>query len=336
MLLTLALVSCQKQSDIVTPTTGKMHYPTINLVQGSELVTKSAGNTITTLTYEFWVKAPNAGGTGTTGWVLAEDGLFKDGTTPQNNNAPTWDVAYPNNCTTCFIDIPLHMETRIVIKGKDADGIKYYGIGTSPVGGWTTAEIGNMTINMYEIDSRLTIDVSDLIKNTNFNFTLTFAGTIKPIDYNNIVQSTDSWLLGVASGVRNYRGVPLVSTTGVSVLKKIEILGTGIKNTTPTYKINDATATIEQVQNVYEYFGKGSSDFTATYSVVRRDGVVFKPTTAITMASPNPSTSFSGTNWLQAGYDFHIAFTANPQDLGKGCFVGTLTSNSTINGTVGL
>jgi hypothetical protein len=343
MLFILAFMSCKK-NNVIPTTTGKMLYPQVTLVQGSELVTKSLdqipGNQITKLQYEFWVTGGNAGSTSTT-WVLAKNGLFKDGTDPQSHNSPIWTVDYPNTCTTCFIEVPLNMRTRVVVKGLDSDGkIKYYGIYDSGVLGWTDVNIPTITINLYEIDSRLKMNVDDLIKNTNYDFHFTFSGNIADVDYDKIVQMPSYWLINNAKNNRSFNSVPLKNTNLTSFTKNVDVIGSGAANGggTPTYKIDGVVVT--DLSNVFELFAKGASSFTVTYSIVRKDGYVASATkaiTAITVTSPTIPTTFIPMNWLQAGYNFNITFTvADPTNLGQGCFIGTLTFNDNIDGTVNL
>lgn len=336
-LIVLSFASCKKQ-DVAT--TGKMKLPQVSLVQGSQLVTKSAGNTITQLTYEFWVKAPN-GTSSTTGWVLASNALYKDGSVAQGNNSAIWTLSYPEmkplSPSTMpaqgFIEVPLNMQTRVVVKGSDDSGIKYYGIFDTGAGGWTTPNIGTITINLYEIDSRLNINIDDLLLNRNFDFHFTFSGHVRDIDYNAIVQQSNFWLLNATANNRNFQGVPLVATPSTSFTKTVDIIGAGSVTGIPTLKIDGVT--VSSINSIYELFAQGSADFTTVYSIVRKDGFVVVAPKTITMATPTTN-GFNPSNWCQAGYNFYITFTADPQQLGQGVFVGTLTVNDNINGTIPL
>ena len=335
--LTFMFTSCKKQ-DVAT--TGKMKLPQVSLVQGSQLITKTAGNTITQLTYEFWVKAPN-GTSSTSGWVLGSNALYKDGSTAQANNSAIWTLSYPTmnpiSPSTMpnqgFIEVPLNMETRIVIKGADDSGIKYYGIYDTGAGGWTNANIGTVTVNLYEIDSRLNINVDDLILNRNFDFHFVFSGHVQPVNYNSIVQLSNFWLLNASANNRDFQAVPYLSTSSTLFTTIVDIIGAGSTTGTPTYKINGSP--VPSINSIFELFAQGSTDFTTVYSIVRKDGYVVVAPKTITMASPTTN-GFNPSNWCQAGYNFNITFTADPQQLGQGVFVGTLTVNDNINGTVPL
>lgn len=334
--LLIMFASCKK--DIVT--TGSMKLPLVSLIQGSELITKSAGITITQLTYEFWVKAPN-GTTSTTGWVLASNALFKDGSVAQANNSAIWTLSYPamnpispsTMPSQGFIEVPLNMQIRVVVKGSDDSGIKYYGIFDTGITGWTNPNIGIITINLYEIDSRLNININDLLLNRNFDFHFVFSGHVSGVNYNTIVQQSNIWLLNAAANNRNFQGVPLLSTPNTLFTKTVDIIGAGSITGTPTLKIDNVT--VPSINSVYELFSQGSSDFTAVYSIVRKDGFVVVAPKIITMTTPTTN-GFNPSNWLQAGYNFNITFTADPQQLGQGVFIGTLTVNDNITGTVPL
>lgn len=336
--VTVMFMSCKKQD--LAPDSGKMKLPLVSLVQGSQLITKSAGNTITKLTYEFWVKAPN-GTTSTTGWVLASNALFKDGSVAQANNSAIWTLSYPEMKPLVpstmpaqgFIEVPLNMQTRVVVKGLDDSGVKYYGIFDTGVNGWTNPNIGTITINLYEIDSRLNINIDDLLLNRNFDFHFVFSGHVSGIDYNAIVQQSNFWLLNAAANNRNFQGVPLLSTPSTLFTKTVDIIGAGSTTGTATIKIDGVT--VPSVNKIYELFAQGSADFTTKYSIVRKDGYVVVPQKTITMTTPTTN-GFNPSNWCQAGYNFNITFTADPQQLGQGVFVGTLTVNDNINGTIPL
>ena len=367
----LSVTSCKKQDNVSLPTTGKMQLPIAKLVPGSELVTKSSGNGITQIQYEFWVKAPNAttnGTTSTNSWVLGSNALYKDASGAQQRNSPIWTLPYPPSSYT-FIEVPLNMETRVVAKGLDVDNIiKYYGIFDTGTDGWTTTNIPQVTINMYEIDSRLNVNIDDLLLNRNFDFHFKFTGHMQDVNYDGIVQMTAPWLLNIAPNVRNFQGVPLLSTPNTILNESLDIIGAGSMTGTPTITItgvpitdsnltttvnvpvsvnnntNPSTFTVPSsvtsnnvaLFNIFELFHQGGSDFTAQYTIVRKDGYIVKNWTTITMNAPTNSTNFNGSNWCQAGYNFNIKFTADPQALGSGVFTGTLTVNDNIDGTVPL
>jgi len=336
MLFLLAVVSCTKQDDIVTPVvkTGKMLLPQVSLVQGSELITKDADiNSLDSLRYEFYVKGPNVGGNSGT-WVLAEDGLYKDGSAAQVNNSPIWEVGYPNNCTTCFIEVPLNIATRVVVKGIKNHVTLYYGI--FETAGWTLTNIGNVNINLFEANSRLLLDLSDVIKNTNFNFYFKFTGSVNPVDFNGIVNTTTPWQF---NATRDYHTFGSLSPLSSGFSHVIEVNGKGIPNSTPEYKIDGVVTTITSTTPVIVLLGQqSSSNFKAEYSITRKDGVVVKSLSTVTSIqnTPTSGSGFSFMNWLQAGYNFNVKFLADPQQLGNGCFVGTLINNTTVNGTVTL
>jgi len=385
----LSVTSCKKQDGIVLPTSGKMQLPIANLVPGSQLITKSAGNGITQIQYEFWVKAPNATTNGTNStnpWVLGSNALYKDDSGSQQRNSPIWTLPYPPTSYT-FIEVPLNMETRVVAKGLDSDGIiKYYGLFDTGTGGWTTTNIPQVTINMYEIDSRLNINIDDLLLNRNFDFHFKFTGHIQDVNYDGIIQMVAPWLLNIAPNVRNFQGMPLLTIPNTVLNETLDILGAGSMSITATptititgypvpnnnaSPIGDASTTTTknipvtvtstggtapsttftvpssitvnftttqsvELFNIFELFHQGCSDFTTQYTIIRKDGYVVKNWTTINMSAPTNTTNFDGSNWCQAGYNFNIIFTADPQQLGSGVFTGTLTPNDNINGTVPL
>jgi len=354
--LFLSVSSCRKQDSL--PTVGKMQLPKVSLVQGSELITKSAGNTITNITYEFWVKAPNGGTNGSNVWVLGSNALYKDGSTAQQNNSAIWTLPYPPTSYT-FIEVPLNMETRVVAKGTDNDGVKYYGIYDTGSAGWTTTTIPEVTINMYEIDSRLNVNVDNLLLNRNFDFHFYFSGHIKNVDYDGIVQQPTPWLLNIAPNIRNFNGVSLLTTPNTQITETLDIIGAGSMTGTPTINITGVPSTNGTITSVnvpvtisnlttpstftvnpsmfsiYELFHQGCSDFTVSYTIVRKDGYVVVPLTPIVMTVPTTN-GFNPANWCQAGFNFNITFTADPQKLGSGVFTGTLTVNDTVTGTITL
>jgi len=337
VLLILALVSCNKQDNVIPAShqMGKMSLPQVSLIQGTELITKAADFSVNKITYEFWVKSGS-------NWVLAEDGLFKDGTTSQNNNKPIWTVDYPNECSTCFIEVPLGMQTRIVAKVMKGTVIKFYGIFETPETGFVHNgnQIALTQMKAYEINSRLRLDVSDLIKNTNFNFVFTFHGTLKNVDYSNIVQSAStSWMF--TGNARTTQLMPL-ENTGMNYDQIFSILGKNHPLEAPDYKlgtstfpaINITTVGTKTYYEIYEFFGQGSNDCTVTYSITRKsDNKPIKTNVPITAVGP---ASGFASNWLQAGYNYTITLFADPQDLGNGCFTTTLIYNTEVNGTVNL
>lgn len=334
VLFMLAFASCKKQDDL-TPKTGKMLLPQVSLVQGSELITKSADLSVDQITYEFWVKNGSV-------WAPAGKGLFKDGSDAQAANNYSWTTAYPNQCQTCFIEVPLNMQTRIVAKVMKGGKIKFYGIFETPVSGFehTGDQIVLTQMKAYEINSRLKLDVSDLAKNTNFNFVLTFSGTVKDVDYSNIVQSlSTSWMFTKPTGNdRNYESMPLTSA-GTAYSQTFSVLGYNSQGTPADYKLGTAVAISTVVGSktyfeIYEFFGQGSNDSKVTYSITRvSDGASIK--TNLPIVATGPTTKFA-TNWLQAGYNFTITMLADPQALGKGCFTTDLVYNTEVTGTVNL
>jgi len=355
MLFMLAFMSCTKQENVVGPVatkTGKLLLPDVSIVQGSELITKSGNvNSITNLTYEFWVK------NGST-WVLAGDELFKDGTTSQSGHHSSFDVNFPHNCTSnaqeehCVTEVPLGIQTRIVVTAWTGSNtnkvVKYYGIYETPNTGFvftTSNNISTITsfvIKLYEIDSRLKIDVSDLASNTNFNFYLTFNGNIRDVNYADIVTtSLPSWIFTTTSGTRNFQGVPLKLTPATAFTTVFSVLGSGQSHHESDYKIkinNGSDVTAVKTGNyfsIFELFGQGANNFTVSYIIKRKgNNDIFKSGT-ITLTTPTTN-GFVPSNWLQPGYNFTVTFLSDPQDLGRGCFTSDLVENDNISGTVTL
>jgi len=344
VLLLLALVSCQKQSDIVTPTTGKMLLPQVTLVQGSELVTKSADASVNKITYEFWVKSGST-------WIPAGKELFKDGTGAQTANDYSWTTNYPNECQTCFIDVPLNMQIRVVAKVMKDNVVKFYGIYETPANGFTLngTQIPLTQMMAYEINSRLRLDVSDVAKNTNFNFVFTFTGTVREVDYSNIVLGESSWIFTQTTNVRGFNAFPLMAT-GTSYSETFSINGSGHAGVAPVYMLGVTTFPTGHIVTegtktyfeIYEFFGRGSDGMQVRYSITRKNdntpiktNVLITATTATGTTATGITSAFAN-NWLQAGYNFTITMFADPQALGKGCFTTTLINNTEITGTVTL
>lgn len=325
VIMLVALVGCKKEQANL-PTVGKMRLPASQLIQGSEMITKSGGTTVTQMVYEFWAQKNGV-------WVPCDDSFYKDGSAAQAANNFTWTEDYcPNNTCQQFVDVPLNLPLKIVLKAKDESGkVKFYGVALKT---FTVVNIGQITVNCYEVDSRLYFNVSDLLKNSNWEFTFNFTWNVLFVDYNSIIQGT-TWLEGAAANSRGWNMVPLLAGA-MPVNNQLVVNGAS-----QTVKLNGIALTATGGKYLLsELIGSGSTTqaFTTNYSIKRlSDGTMIetnKPVTAVETAGI-PS-GFPTLNWLNPGYNYTITVTSDPQKLGSGQFCGTLTENNDVTGTVNL
>ena len=351
IILILFLVSCGdvlKNQDI--PRTGFLiNLPTVSLVKSYNLITKSTGvdGKVDNLVYNIYAKHYGT-------WKLLSATDFSSNSTGFKNSI-TVPFISSGNQTPQTIIIPLNTDIRISVEGTNGSGILYYGAyETSYI---STSNSTPHTINAYEINSRLSFDISNLFHTSNAIFTIEVDYASSNVDYDGILQG-DSWLIAnPSSSGRLYQNVPYATP---SLISKSVTTVVDAKHNTLTItdsvlgNITPSDANYHSAQHpvyISELLGQGcnNGDFKVYYTVTsidNQDNVgttgdirsktlisATNPTVGTPTASANIPASFLN-NWLQAGYNFVITFTADIQSGSATSVIGTLEPNTLIEGTI--